>query len=416
MTLLVKNPPLDVRLFWNILLLCTISISSVFSHPQCLDFRPPFSSITPPLSFCSEYSNFGCCDRKRDLALKERHSTILESLCTRGDQPERLPVICVDHLRQLICSECSSYAAHIFEAESFQDARRSFPGLCEKFVSQLLPLCRNMLPFFADDPKILNILKNHHSPKRDSSKDQINYFQCKQNQSKSYGADDRWSMKNGNRETADDQMTHPSMIAREQFTKPDHNESSEDLALIKSFFEFVRLKDETYCFPELLVNPKLVLPGVEAPLVEGQSSTGECVCLKRFAGGLRNPVLLVSPDDSTGRLFIAEQIGRVHVFLATGTRLAAPFLDLTRLVTVSSRFADERGLLGMTFHPKFRNNGRFFVFYTVKGGGDQRSSRELIRISEFVSDRRNTNRANASSERSLLEIVNPYWNHNGGAV
>jgi len=87
-----------------------------------------------------------------------------------------------------------------------------------------------------------------------------------------------------------------------------------------------------------------------------------------------------------------------------GQVLAEPFLDLTDRVAVN---ASEQGLLSVAFHPNYAENGFFFVNYTDANGDTV--------VSRFqVSD--DPNRADAGSETVLLNIRQPYGNHNGGQL
>jgi len=98
--------------------------------------------------------------------------------------------------------------------------------------------------------------------------------------------------------------------------------------------------------------------------------------------------------------------------------LATPFIDLTsKLVTLSPGY-DERGLLSITFHPNFKTNKKFYVFYTAppRAGGPGSGWNSLTRISEFTVSSSDANLADMSSERVLLEEDHPQLNHNGGTL
>src|SRR5437867_840910 len=90
--------------------------------------------------------------------------------------------------------------------------------------------------------------------------------------------------------------------------------------------------------------------------VRGQSELGDpfSVGLQPVVtSGLTSPVTLVSPPDNTGRSFIVDQIGLIRVLTANGTLLLQPFLDLrSEIVTLNPNY-DERGLLGLAFHPNY---------------------------------------------------------------
>lgn len=90
------------------------------------------------------------------------------------------------------------------------------------------------------------------------------------------------------------------------------------------------------------------------------------VALEQIAdGALTAPVALAAPDDESGRRFFADQIGLIYVIGEDDTMMSEPFLDLRdRMVTLNPDY-DERGLLGLAFHPDYAENGRFFVYYSA---------------------------------------------------
>ena len=113
---------------------------------------------------------------------------------------------------------------------------------------------------------------------------------------------------------------------------------------------------------------------------------GPAVGLRLVADGLTSPVALVSAGDGSGRLFIVDQVGLVRVLAADGTLLPEPFLDLRSEIVPLMPGFDERGLLGLTFHPDFASNGRFFVFYSAPlrpGARPASTRRAMYRSSRF---------------------------------
>lgn len=84
------------------------------------------------------------------------------------------------------------------------------------------------------------------------------------------------------------------------------------------------------------------------------------LCLQEVANGLRNPVAMIHADDGTHRFFVAEQLGYVWVYLANGSRIDRPFLNLTHAVLTSPWAGDERGFLCIALHPRF--TGVLFCF------------------------------------------------------
>jgi uncharacterized repeat protein (TIGR03806 family) len=118
------------------------------------------------------------------------------------------------------------------------------------------------------------------------------------------------------------------------------------------------------------------------------------------------PVEFTHAGDGTDRLFVVEQDGRIRVFpnRSDGTDTKV-FLDLRDVVR---REHNEEGLLGLAFHPDFRTNGQFFVFYS----GTPRGSV----VSRFRVSRDDPDRADRTSEEKLIQWTKPYGNHNGGCL
>ncbi len=88
------------------------------------------------------------------------------------------------------------------------------------------------------------------------------------------------------------------------------------------------------------------------------------VKLQLLVDGLVHPLEMLTAPDGTKRRFIVEQSGTIELLLPDGTLRPAPFLDLTEKMVRLNREFDERGLLGMAFHPKFKENGKFYVAYS----------------------------------------------------
>lgn len=143
----------------------------------------------------------------------------------------------------------------------------------------------------------------------------------------------------------------------------------------------------------------------------------ERVGLELVAGGFTMPVALASPADGTGRLFVADLPGVIQVIDAGGLLLDEPFLDITDRVVGLRPGYDERGLLGLAFHPEFAENGRFFVYYSAPlRAGAPRGWDHTSRISEFAVSAGDENQADPGSERVILEVDQPQSNHNGGSI
>ncbi len=126
------------------------------------------------------------------------------------------------------------------------------------------------------------------------------------------------------------------------------------------------------------------------------------LALEEVANGFANPLLLTSPPGDP-RLFVVERTGQIQI-IDGGVRALRAFLDIGSKVQTAE---SEQGLLGLAFHPDYASNGRFFVNYIDKTSDDT-----VIAEYAVSSDR---NLASATEKR-LLTIVQPDWNHNGGML
>lgn len=178
-------------------------------------------------------------------------------------------------------------------------------------------------------------------------------------------------------------------------------------------------------FAALLAAPSLGLPygnldwvafgqpyGTPTPLPEPATVDAELI-----VEGLTSPVALVSAEDGTGRLFIVDQIGLIYVLTAGGELLEEPFLDVRdEMVDLNLGF-DERGLLGLAFHPDYAENGRFFVYYSAplrEEAPDDFNHTSHISQFEVMAD--NPNQADPTSEEVLLQVDQPQFNHDAGQI
>lgn len=127
------------------------------------------------------------------------------------------------------------------------------------------------------------------------------------------------------------------------------------------------------------------------------------VNLELVADGVGVPTDIQHAGDA--RLFVVERLGRIHV-IENGTRLSTPFLDITDRVHDNG---DEMGLLGLTFHPNYAENGRFFVNYTS-------TDPMTTHVAEFAVSSNDPNITDPDSEQMILQFSQPTRNHNGGSM
>ncbi len=141
-----------------------------------------------------------------------------------------------------------------------------------------------------------------------------------------------------------------------------------------------------------------------SPAPNGSTS----IALQTIATGLQSPLNLQQPGDNSGRLFVVSQAGTIQI-IQNGAVLPTPFLDIQSLVINSS----ESGLLGLTFHPGFPQNPRFYVNYVRSNAGQIQSV-----IAEFQVSAANPNLADPATQRILLVVdqVHNFLNHKAGQL
>ncbi len=119
------------------------------------------------------------------------------------------------------------------------------------------------------------------------------------------------------------------------------------------------------------------------------------------ASGFSSPIGIAYAPNSSNLLYIIEQAGTIRI-LSKGEILPTPFLDIQAKVDSGS---NEQGLLGLAFHPDYKQNGTFFINYTDRKG-DTTVSRFQVSVDPLLAD--------ADSEIPILRVKQPYGNHNGG--
>ena len=125
---------------------------------------------------------------------------------------------------------------------------------------------------------------------------------------------------------------------------------------------------------------------------------------------LQRPIVLTHAGDGSNRVFLATQHGVIHVFPNDQKATKAPiFLDIQDRVSYNDN-QNEEGFLGLAFHPKFKENGEFFVFYTTK------KAKLTNVVSRFRLRKDDPSRADPNSEEQIMEFKKPFWNHDGGTL
>jgi glucose/arabinose dehydrogenase len=126
---------------------------------------------------------------------------------------------------------------------------------------------------------------------------------------------------------------------------------------------------------------------------------------EEVASGLSNATTMALAPD--GRIFVAEQAGRVRV-VEDDQLLSAPFVDLSKVVDSSG----ERGLLGIAFDPDFSNNGYVYLYFTRKAMRTKPAHNRIVRFTA------GGDQAVEGSAKLILRLddLSGATNHNGGAI
>jgi len=120
--------------------------------------------------------------------------------------------------------------------------------------------------------------------------------------------------------------------------------------------------------------------------------------------GLKSPTsILATPDSIDSRLFIVEQDGLIRIIDKSRKLNEKPFLDISSKILQGG----EMGLLGMAFHPSYKQNGYFYINYI-----DKNQNTVIARYAVTP----NADTADPTSEKILFTLKQPYTNHNGGAL
>ncbi len=167
-----------------------------------------------------------------------------------------------------------------------------------------------------------------------------------------------------------------------------------------SIFLFTILVAPFVCFAQRTINDSLTLP-TDLP-----TGSYDLEVFDSFSSVLA----IANPPEQLNSLYFAERSGRIMVYsdLENQIREQTPFLVIPSTVTTNS----ENGLLGLAFHPQYRLNGYFFVFYTSQRESGERTNR----VSRFSRSQSDPFLADPQSEVILFDQVDQAGNHNGGDI
>lgn len=138
-------------------------------------------------------------------------------------------------------------------------------------------------------------------------------------------------------------------------------------------------------------------------ILAAYNSGGAEITTVKITGGFSDPLFVTSPPGDSARLFVVEQNTAQIKIIENGTVLPTPFLNINS----KAGSGGEQGLLGLAFHPNYSNNGYFYVNYTNNSGNTVIAR---YRVSG------NPDVADPGSELILMQVAQPFGNHNGGML
>ena len=138
--------------------------------------------------------------------------------------------------------------------------------------------------------------------------------------------------------------------------------------------------------------------------------------LEPFVTGVNTPLAMVQPPGDS-RFFVIEQFGRVRI-VEGGKMRPQPFLDVRSKIPNLHHDFDERGLLGIAFHPNFKSNGKFYIAYSAHLDFQSDLGQMLWYshsnvVEEYTVNKGDPNTADPSSARRIMSDPWPQFNHNG---
>ena len=161
---------------------------------------------------------------------------------------------------------------------------------------------------------------------------------------------------------------------------------------------------------------KTLIAACTAALLGANAASAEvAIKLEPFVTGVNAPLAMVQPKGDD-RMFVIEQDGRVKII--RDGEVAATFLDIRNLIPALHHDFDERGLLGLAFHPDLKSNGRFYVAYS----GHLNYGTDLAKmlwyshtnvVAEYKVSADDPDAADPNSARIISSIDWPQFNHNG---
>lgn len=162
---------------------------------------------------------------------------------------------------------------------------------------------------------------------------------------------------------------------------------------------------------------KLLVPILLSNLLAASATQGQAskpapnIRLQLVSDQITHPTAFaVAPGGAANRLFVCEQEGRIRI-IDNGKLRAQPFLDIASEVVKREGY-EERGLLGLAFHPDYVKNGKFYLYCSTPAAG-RPGVNNVEEVREYTVAK-NGDLADQATMRTVMKMDDPEGNHNGG--
>lgn len=127
----------------------------------------------------------------------------------------------------------------------------------------------------------------------------------------------------------------------------------------------------------------------------------DSIKLQLITTAVKAPVEMNFSPDNSKRLFFTDLGGKIWI-LKNDSLIAKPFLDISKRLEQKDTSLEKRCLFGMAFHPKFSENGKFYVCYNAPTS--IKTNVAKLVVSEFTANKNDADKADVNSEHRIFEL------------
>lgn len=171
-----------------------------------------------------------------------------------------------------------------------------------------------------------------------------------------------------------------------------------------TFYNYIKLNNNNYYYPNLKTNPIL-----NNKISIKQYTSKNYLYIKPFANFLYNPVFTRHSKNNNNKLFIKKISKLIFIYFLNNSNENRPFLNITSQTINSHNIKNKKKLLKLTFHPNYRHNNKFYIYYSTSlKQHDKLNNNHKIRINKFLISQFNPNITDIKNKKIILKIKQPY--------